>query len=481
MSAPTWDDANVGTTMQVWCQYMFSKAEINSDSNYVLTSAFVRGMADVRPGWHFWVPFPDQKSGFKYDDDGFFDLPNVTRVSQRMNPRRHGGAVHFDSIWYDRLFRSVAIDVAWCNLVEMCGNIKFSGDSSYNDTFKPVVVAAHNYTIHKSLPYNVDAMANIYWAQLVGSALADWNVYNSDHTRSMVMDNARESLADDIVQRIDERSSRIHLGTLEPSLTYHETGNEIPVILYNHRLQGYKRWRDTMEVLDELHKEGIKFRLRYTNTTRENFGLLAAYPWVECRLSRTRAEYIEALRGCDLNVLHSQHETFCISAVESMACGQPLVAPNGITFPEITGRTVGTEYPYLFNNQAECKTMLRRLLTDAAERKKWGRVLSDHVRASFNATRWAETYSELFERLDAERVWTPKPGNAEAFRETMDAHDGRPFMEFYRNLMKVKVNGRGPFGAQSCPLARASRMVRRFGGGIAVRNGKQYLCARVKS
>jgi len=470
-----WVEDRVGG-LQVWCQYMFSKAEVNSDSNYVLTSAFVRAMAEVRPDWHFWVPFPDSKSKFKYDDDGFFSLPNVTRVSQRMNPRRHGGAVHFDSIWYDKLFRSVAIDVAWCNLVEMAGNIKFSGDSSYNDTFKPVVVAAHNYTIHKSLPYNVDAMANVWWTQLNGTILADWNVYNSDYTRTLVLDNCREALHPDLVQKIEQSGSRIYLGTLEQSLEYHETGNEVPVIAYNHRLQGYKRWRDTMQVLDELYQEGVKFKLRYMNTNRENTAYLAQYPWAEICLVRTRDEYLEALRGCDLNVTHSMYETFCISAVESMALGQPLVAPNDCTFPEITGRAT-TNYPYLFDDASECKAMLRRLLTVERERKHWGRVVSDYVRSTFNSRLWAEQYSELFERLDAERVWTPKDGNKEAFAECLIAHHGQPFTEFYKALMKLKVNGKGPFGAQSCPMSRASRMVRRFGGSIRVRGGRQFVYA----
>jgi hypothetical protein len=36
-----------------------------------------------------------------------------------------------------------------------------------------------------------------------------------------------------------------------------------------------------------------------------------------------------------LGVLESNHETFCISAVEAMGCGVKMYMPNAITFEEI--------------------------------------------------------------------------------------------------------------------------------------------------
>ena len=84
--------------MIVFVQPMFSRSELNSDSNYVLISSLLRSMRKVRPDWHFVMPFPDKHSGFKYDDDGLFNQSNITRIPQRINSRRHGGAVHYDSI-----------------------------------------------------------------------------------------------------------------------------------------------------------------------------------------------------------------------------------------------------------------------------------------------------------------------------------------------------------------------------------------------
>ena len=66
-----------------------------------------------------------------------------------------------------------------------------------------------------------------------------------------------------------------------------------------------------------------------------------------------------------------------------MALGQPLVAPDGVTFPEITGRdTPGAPsegYPFLFKTRDQQKDMLRALITEPQLRAEWGAKASEHV------------------------------------------------------------------------------------------------------
>jgi len=463
--------------MIIFAQPMYSRAELNSDSNYVLISSLIRAMANVRPSWHFILPFPDNKSGFKYDDDGFFKLSNVTRIPQRLNPRRHGGAVHYDSLWYDRLMKTTAIDIVWCNLVEMAGNIKHAGEATYNDTFKPVVIAHHHYVVHESLPYPIEAMENIRWMQLTGAVNADANIFHSDHCKSMLLDNAKELLSPVSVKKIKLNARSAPLGVLETTLSPVFKNNKEPVIVYNHRLQGYKRWRETFDMLDEIYKEGTKFKVRFTSSTKENLSHILKYPFVEVSLGATREDYIKNITGCDLNVTNSSHETFCISAVESMALGQPLVAPDGITFPQITGRET-TKYPYLFKNKAQQKKMLIKLLRDRSERQKWGQILSDHVLANFTHDVWAARLADIFEEFDANvRVKISKSDAEEMSIDQMDKNDGNEFKRFYRAVTSSKVNGRSPFGQQSLPYSKASRLVRRLGGQIIMSGGKQILKA----
>ena len=292
----------------------------------------------------------------------------------------------------------------------------------------------------------------------------------------MLFDNASLYLSEEQRDKIVNKSRSIHLGVIESSLgVAYDPSTTVPTIVYNHRLQGYKNWRTTFEVLDELHKEGVKFKVRFTSSTRENLAHIMKYPFVEVALGATREEYLENIKGCDLNVTNSSHETFCISAVESMAYGQPLVAPDGVTFPEITGRA-DNDYPYLFKNRNEQKDMLRRLLTDHAERQRWGKTLSDYVLTNFNHTIWAERMAELFEEYDEKVVVNVRADDAkEMFIEKMHEYDRKPFPEFYRAVCGTSVNGRTPFGQQSLPYSKASRLARRLGGSVAMVGGTQLI------
>lgn len=457
--------------MIVLIQPMYSKAELNGDSNYVMYTAFVRAMLKVRPSWHFVVLWPDDKSGYKYEPDGFFNLPNITRVPQRISTRKMANAISYDASYYDTLMRAVGFDLVWCHLVEIAGLIKQAGDHPFAAAAMPVVVAAHHYVIHDSLPTPFEPQAHVAWAQLGGALLADHNVFNSQHTRRMFCETAHRWLATETIEQIVQRSSTMGEGTLEPSIQPRKRANDVPIIVYNHRLQGYKNYKETFAVLDELYAEGLRFKVRFTNSSSENTAAIAGKPYVEIKLCATREQYLKTIAEGDLNVTNSQHETFCLSAIESMALGQCLIAPDGVTFPEITGRELNG-YPYLFKSRDEQKAMIRRLLVDAAERERWGAVLSQHVRTTYAQQTWAEQYAALFERLQPALAQT-SPDALQLIQSMLRQHSGATLRELHRKVSGVQVGNRVPFGPQSLPLVKLLRIVRSLGARVVFEQGQQ--------
>ena len=460
--------------MFIYVQSMWSKEEINADSNYVVWTQFIRAARKLRPDINWIVMFPDAQSGYKYEDDGFFGLPGVSRVQQRVPTRRTANAVNFPASWYESLFRKFGFDAVWCHLPEVAAQIKASGRTTREAISKPSVVTQHNYVVHDSLPYEFHE--HLALMELSGALCSDVNVFNSDYCREMFDDIATRYLTPSVVQRIADKSVKINYGTLEPELVPPDPlpDNKIPIIAYNHRLLTHKRYADTFEVLDQLHREGVKFKLWYLNNTNERVGILRKYPWAELKLSRTRDEYLTKLRMCDLNVIHSLHETFCISGAESMALGQPLVAPDGITFPEITGRNAGNEYPWLFKSDADSKGMLRKLLTDQSARRKWGGVASAHVTNAYNTTLWVGEYMKVFDSFSDHKIGT-SPERVDVVRKGVKACEGRTLAELYTWLTSDKghVGGKHWFGTQTATMTKLLRLVRHVGGSVVLRNGLQ--------
>jgi len=457
--------------MFILVQPMYSKQALNGDSNYIVYTQWIEAMHRARPDWHFVVIFPDAHSGFKYQDDGFFRQSFVTRVPQRINPRKRGNAITFDSVWYDALFDRMAFDVVWCNLVEIAAHFQPSESTTQG---KPCVIAAHNYVIHPSLQYGDTGQTNLMLSQLMSSICADVNVFNSDHCRWMLFDNARRWLSPMATKAIEKTAVKINYGCLDGSLSYRPTGNTIPIVAYNHRLQAYKKFRETFALFDRLYGEGTPFRVWYMSNTSKDAAAIRNRPYVEIHLSKTHAEYLDRLRQCDLNVTNSIHETFCISAIESMALGQPLVAPDGITFPEITGRAENA-YPYLFKTEDQQYDMVRRLLKDQGERERWGRVLSEHVRENYNQDLWASRYAELIESQPRSAGVIQDPKALDGVRRIAIENPELTVSEIRRKVNSMRVNGRIALGNQAMPPVRLLWLLREMGGRIIMRNGKQLV------
>lgn len=451
---------------------MYSKQELNGDSNYVIYTQWVQAMHRLRPDWHFVIIFPDASSGFRYKDDGFFRLPYVTRVPQRISPRKRANAVSYDAGWFDALADKIAWDVVWCNLTEIAGHFQTT-ESTTNPAAKPFVIAAHNYVIHETLPYGTDMQENILLAQLMGAALCDANVFNSDHCRWMLMDNAQKWLSQEAIKLIQSKTNKINYGCLGSEFSLRAPANDVPIIAYNHRLQDYKKWRTTFAVLEKLHKNGVRFKVRYMNNTAEKTTHIRKYPFVEIALSQTRSEYLAKLAECDLNTSNSVHETFCIAGIESMAFGQPLVAPCGITFPEITGMAENG-YPYLFNNEQQQYEMLQRLLIDKAERQAWGAKLSAHVLQKYSWDKWAADYVALIESHNFSCGNMKSRDLTEAIKAMCKSRPQASVVELQKAANQINVGGHQAAN-QALPGPRFLRLVRELGAKIHFEKGRQLL------
>lgn len=450
---------------------MYSKQELNADSNYVIFSTFIRKILHVHPDWHFVVIFPDKESGYVYEDDGFTKLPNVSILPQRISPRKMANAISYNAMWFDRLFRTFGFDAVWCHMPEIAGHLKVANQPTFDTKCRPAIIAQHHYVIHESLPVPIHTMENVLLAQISGALLADLNIFNSQHCQQMFIESAGRYLKPEVISNLIASRSRIIPHGVLSKYVHRERRNDIPVIGYNHRLQSYKDYKTTFKVLNDLWNDGVKFEVRYITCSRERTSEILKYPFVRLQMNTSFAEYQDQLADCDLNVTNSKHETFCISAIEAMSKGQCIVAPNGVTFPELVDKDV-TKYPYLFDTEAQQKEMLIKLLTDKNEREKWGSILQESVMRRYGVDEWVKQFENVFETYYIDDFGTPDDA-LDLILQSARESNGLTVRELFTSVTTKRVNGRMPFGNQSLLLTKLIRLCRKIGLEVRFVKGEQ--------
>lgn len=454
--------------MQILYTPMFSKKDLNSDSNYVLLANFVRQLRHLRPDWHVYVPWPNSKSGFRYDPDGLFNQSNITRIPMSFYGGRHLETLAFLPVQWKKLSNSLLYHIHWANDIEKIGCYRSLVQSS-DRIRRPIIIGHHHYMIHPSTGYDIKKDESILLRQLTGSIVADRVIFNSNHCKNMFTDMASTYLSSSKKNDIIKKSDIVHLGPALANQT--RKRSQIMTIVYNHRLQSYKNYQTTFDLFSELWKEGFKFKVLVTGTSNTNAIKIKKYPFVEFRICLTHKEYLLTLSEADLNVTNSQHETFCISAVESMMFGQLLIAPNGVTFPEITG-AVSNKYPFLFDSLKEQKDILIKIFKNPSLIDRWGDVLRDYVVSKFNQKLWAMRHITIMESEleDLPEAKTNEKAH-DAFLSTLRRNEKKSASVFIQDLIRQNYFNLG----QSWPMFRILKQLNQMDYQITNKNGNQIL------
>lgn len=455
--------------MQILYTPMWSKTTLNSDSNYVLLANFARQLLKQRPESHLFVPWPDSNSGFKYDCDGLFKQSNITRIPMPYYAGRHFEVMSFYPMHWKKLTEKLAYTMHWANDIEKIAAYKTLTVKADQTSAVPII-GHHHYMIHPSTGYSFEKDLGVLSRQLMGSRLSTRTIFNSEHCRGMFLEMAEKFLSKESTEHILNHSNIVHLGVTEDNEQTGTPNPDIFTVVYNHRLQAYKNYTDTFDILNELYEEGLRFKVVVTNTSNGNANRVKAYPFVEFKLCPTRQDYHNVLKSAHLNITNSQHETFCISAVESMMYGQVLLAPNAVTFPEITGaKTI--KYPYLFNSKDEQKKMFRHLYNNRDEITKWGGILKKYVNSNFSQYIWAKQHIDIMENIydSIPPVWTNDKAMS-ALLKTGEENVNQPFSIVLRKLRRQNY-----FGQQSWSVFRMTKCLQENGFVVKTQNGQQFL------
>lgn len=444
---------------------MFSRTAINADSCYNVIRTLVTEALRQRDDVHFDILWPSNGKDWSYFKDGFFDLRRVRRLPLRFHPAKMKQVVSFAPFEIgDYLDYKVPYDVIWNHVPEV-GDLLKNNVASYNPSGKSAVVNTHLYVVHDSLPYPVEHdQLHVMLRQLVGSVGVDAHVVDSTYCGEMLFDNARKYLSDPLIARLEGNVREIPLGVLDnvefaPYAAIRKA--DTFTFAYNHRLQNYKKYKDTFDAFAFLHDvRGLKFRVIVFGmpSDENNMSYVSKFPWCDVFISTTRDQYLAKLATCHANVTNSVHETFCIAAVESMALGQVVIAPNGVTFPEITD---GTDT--LFAKEHEQHDLMTRVIEDTAWREATATTQNKHVWAAYNVERFARAYLDLFDEVADNWDVSAAIKHPEEMRALIESKSEWVFEDLRKIVYQMRVDGKNIASAQSFPANRLKRLVNNWG------------------
>lgn len=441
---------------------------LNKDSNYVYLKNTINEMIKQRPDWYFLYVFPINKGWVYEEEPEFWGQKNIIRLDVNMPISKRDYVVHYDMNYWNKILKKYGVDIIWNNTVEVGHNLPFLV-STFDIKARPIVINQHHYVIHKSLPYPVESQLNILYSQLISSQIVDINVFNSDYTKKLILDNVGEYWGD----KFSMKDIIIKMGVLPKTLFEgHKVAdkNEQFTIHYNHRLQDFKKWKTTFELLGELYKEGYDFKVVVTGEGKQ--ASLNKYPFVEIKDNLFSYEsYIEELSRGHLNTTNTTIETFCISAIESMGAGEILVAPNGLTFPEL----VPEGYPFLYNSIAEQKALIKMFMdkwkTDKKDYLRMGSELKERTLDVFSIDGYVRRYIELFESYKFTMVESLKPQNRQHIIKTLKANGVK--FEKLKDIERMLLNDH--FGKQAFPLIKIKRILNDMGYKDVILDGEHYM------
>jgi len=338
---------------------MLSVDVLNADSNYIIIKQLCNEL--LKTGRYNFFLLVDANR--KYVKDDLNSLVKILKIPMPKSKKHQ--VVHFNSNIFRQIFKKYSFDIIWNNVVEQGHHLRYFQDTIVDD-FRPKVFNYHHYVIHRSLERVTSYLPclHILYDQLVGSLGADMNFFHTKYCYDMLIEEANDVLNSDKISLLKEKS-QISLGgycnEIEQGQKYEKF-----TFIYNHRLDGYKNWKDTFAIFDQLHSEGLDFQVVLTAGDKDNINTINKKPYTIVKSFTKHQDYLKELSKCHSNVINSRHETFCISIAESIMNDQVVVLPNRCTFPEL----VGEDYPYLFDTMDQQIAIMRKLIKDGIKEYK---------------------------------------------------------------------------------------------------------------
>ncbi|KAJ8919758.1 hypothetical protein NQ315_006287 [Exocentrus adspersus] len=186
--------------------------------------------------------------------------------------------------------------------------------------------------------------------EITTSLAADLVLFNSNFNRTSFLENINKIIRlfpdnrpKGIREQIEDKSKVLYYPMKYPvSTTDKVPQNSILHIVWPHRWEFDKGPEDFFDVILELKRLDCKFHLSVLGQVCADVPLVFHKATEELQEEivhfgylKSKDEYFEVLRACDVVVSTAKHEFFGVSTLEATYCGCLPLVPNNLVYPEI--------------------------------------------------------------------------------------------------------------------------------------------------
>jgi len=264
--------------------------------------------------------------------------------------------------------------------------------SLLNEKYKnlPIVMYFHeNQITYPWSPHDKDKELkrdlHYHFINYSSSLVSDFNYFNSNYHFISYINGLKKYLKKmpdfnnfNTIDSITRKSKVLNIGCDLDKFNKYKCNrdNSIPIILWNHRWEFDKNPDDFFNILFEIKKDEIEFKLVVLGEKFENYPLIFDKAKDKLKDNILAFDYVDSfstyakwLWKCDILPVTSNQDFFGISIIEASFCNTIPILPNRLSYPEIFDKKSNSNIFY--ENNELLKNKLKRYLINHNYKKNY--------------------------------------------------------------------------------------------------------------
>jgi len=349
--------------------------DLEKDSYIQVIKKQISLLNTIRDDLWFYLILPKSVPSLSFDNvtQYFVDIPTHPPTMR----------VHFDTQLIKKIVSNeLDFDLVMSHLPEHTTNLK---NVLLNTTHH--VPSFFGYCHWFDLKNVVTWPANTFKNNITGILEMERCYLNTEYQKSLVLKEAKETFNDKSINQLENILKVQHLGVDEKDIVDNINSNPEKIIVFNHRPDTYKNYKEFLKVTDKLYKQRQDFKVWVPLAKKPD----RDYIIVD---KGDKDFYYKFLQKCCIG--YSPKQTYggwSVATTDGMMNGVPYIMYNESYYKELFDRG------YFIDNDNELLEQLNHFLDDTKARNEYALNSLLHVRNNLVFKNEVQSMSDYIDKL----------------------------------------------------------------------------------